>query len=252
MKWTSWLLCFTLSSESKRLGFLSGIHVKAGSISQLSLNAMNEFDAEHNRVCQENVSLPSFVKAVPLPQACRLLNTGATVLVSSSHAGKRNLMAASWNMPVDFDPPKLAVIVDRTTFTRTLIEASGEFALCIPPLKLADLTFTVGSCSGKDLAEDKFTRFAIPTAPASCVAAPLVRDCVAWLECRLIREERAQQAYDLLVGDVVRAWADERAFADGRYRPVHEIPPELRTIHHLGAGQFVVPGQQVQAQAQPP
>ena len=162
-------------------------------------------------------------------------------------------MAAAWNMPVDFNPPKIAVIVDKTTYTRKLIEASGEFALCLPPLKLADITFTVGSCSGQDLADDdKFQHFGIATFPAARVSAPLVRDCTAWLECRLIREERTQQLYDLVLAEVVAAWADNRTFVDGRHRPLPEIPPELRTIHHLGAGQFVVPAQQIQARAQPP
>jgi flavin reductase (DIM6/NTAB) family NADH-FMN oxidoreductase RutF len=205
-----------------------------------------------NQICKANLSIPEHVQALSLPHACRLLNTGATVLVSSAHSGKSNIMAAAWNMPVDFDPPKLAVIVDKTTFTRTLIEASGEFALCIPPLGLADLAFTVGSCSGRDLeAEDKFERFGIETFEASCISAPLVRGCVGWLECKLITERRTQDTYDLIIGEVVAAWADSRAFADGRYRPVDEIPPALRTIHHLGSGQFVVPGQQVQARAQP-
>jgi flavin reductase (DIM6/NTAB) family NADH-FMN oxidoreductase RutF len=158
-------------------------------------------------------------------------------------------MAAAWNMPVDFSPPKLAVIVDKTTFTRKLVDASGEFALSIPPLGLADLTFTVGSCSGNELSdEDKFSRFGIGTFPGSCVAAPLVEGCIAWLECRVLREPHTEQAYDLVLAEVVAAWADSRVFAAGRYRPVQEVPPPLRTIHHLGAGQFVVPGQQLQAQ----
>lgn len=216
----------------------------------LGLKAMSRTDQETNQVCQKNLTLPEFVRSVPLPQACRR-NSGATVLVSSCHEEKRNLMAAAWNMPVDFDPPKLAIIIDKTTFTRTLIEASGEFALCVPPLKLADLTFTVGSNSGRDLAErNKLQLLGVETFPASCISAPLVSDCVGWLECRIIREEHTQQAYDLVIAEVVAAWADERVFAGGRYRPVQEIPPELRTIHHLGSGQFVVPGHQVQAQAQ--
>lgn len=235
-------ICLT---ESFIIGVNSNLAVPSG------LKAMSMTGQEASQVCKKNLTLPEFVVSVPLPQACRLLNSGATVLVSSCHEEKRNLMAAAWNMPVDFDPPKLAVVIDKTTFTRSLIDASGEFALCVPPLKLADLTFTVGSNSGYGLTEkNKLELLDVETFPASCVSAPLVRDCVGWLECRIIREEHTQQAYDLVIAEVVAAWADERVFASGRYRPVQEIPPELRTIHHLGSGQFVVPGQQVQAQAQ--
>ncbi|REN20712.1 flavin reductase, partial [Mycobacterium tuberculosis] len=43
---------------------------------------------------------------VALTKAYRLLNHGPTVLVSASHGGRRNIMAAAWAMPLDFDPPK--------------------------------------------------------------------------------------------------------------------------------------------------
>ena len=46
---------------------------------------------------------------VALAHACRLINHGPTVLVSSEHDGRRNVMAAAWSMPVEFTPPRVAV-----------------------------------------------------------------------------------------------------------------------------------------------
>ena len=46
--------------------------------------------------------------AVPLEKAYRLHNHGPTVLVSAAHDGHVNVMAAAWNMPLDFTPPKVA------------------------------------------------------------------------------------------------------------------------------------------------
>lgn len=69
---------------------------------------------------------------VDLAKAYRLLNHGPTVLVSAEAEGRRNVMAAAWVMPVDFNPPKVAVVIDRNTFTRGLIERSGRFALNVP------------------------------------------------------------------------------------------------------------------------
>ena len=66
--------------------------------------------------------------AVPLPKAYLLLNHGPTVLVSSAHGGRRNVMAAAWNMALDFDPPKVAVVIDKTTLTRELVEAGFSAA----------------------------------------------------------------------------------------------------------------------------
>jgi hypothetical protein len=126
------------------------------------------------------------LQPVPLPKACRLLNHGPTVLVSSAHAGRRNVMAAAWSMPLDFDPPKVAVVIDKATFTRELIEASGEFVLAVPTRSLAAQTLAAGSSSGKD--GDKFDALGLEVHPASQVAAPLPAGCIGWLECRVIEE----------------------------------------------------------------
>lgn len=69
---------------------------------------------------------------VDLPIAHRLLNHGPVTLVTSAHAGARNVMAAAWAMPLDFDPPKVAVVIDANAWTRRLVEGSGEFALNVP------------------------------------------------------------------------------------------------------------------------
>jgi flavin reductase (DIM6/NTAB) family NADH-FMN oxidoreductase RutF len=50
--------------------------------------------------------------AVPLAKAYLLLNHGPTVLVSSAHGGRQNVMAAAWSMPLDFAPPKVAVVIE--------------------------------------------------------------------------------------------------------------------------------------------
>lgn len=53
--------------------------------------------------------------SVDLAKAYRLLNHGPTVLVSAAHGGQRNIMAAAWAMPLDFAPPKVAVVLDKAT-----------------------------------------------------------------------------------------------------------------------------------------
>jgi flavin reductase (DIM6/NTAB) family NADH-FMN oxidoreductase RutF len=190
---------------------------------------------------------------VPLPQASRLLNHGPTVLVSAAHGGQRNIMAAAWAMPLDFDPPKIAVVVDKATFTRQLIDAAGHFALQLPCAAQADLCFSLGSSSGAALAAqgtDKFARLGLATFAGTQVAAPLLAGCVAWLECRVIAWPAVQAAHDLFLAEVLAAQADGRVFRDGRWR-FEDAPPALRTLHHLGAGRFVLAGDAVQAQKLP-
>ncbi|MED5618124.1 flavin reductase family protein [Ideonella sp. BN130291] len=173
----------------------------------------------------------------------RLINHGPTVLVSAEHAGRRNVMAAAWSMPVEFVPPRVAVVLDKTTYTRELVLASGRFALNVPCRAVMDLAYSVGSVSGRDAAvqgEDKFQRYGIAAFAGSSLGLPLVEGCVAWLECRLISEPHAQAAYDTFFGEVVGAWADDRVFQAGRWS-FRADNTELHTVHHLGGGAFALP-----------
>ena len=180
---------------------------------------------------------------VALQHASRLLNHGPTVLVCSAHDGRRNLMAAAWSMPVEFTPPRIAVVVDRSTWTRTLVEASGMLAICVPCVAQADLVWTVGSVGGRDLdpGTDKFARYRIGTFDGPGLGLPLVAGCVAWLECRVLHEPHAQQAYDTFFVEVVSAQADARVFDAGRWSFREDNAP-LHTLHHLGGGRFAPAG----------
>ncbi|SDP54668.1 NADH-FMN oxidoreductase RutF, flavin reductase (DIM6/NTAB) family [Ralstonia sp. 25mfcol4.1] len=186
---------------------------------------------------------------VDLAKAYRLLNHGPTVLVSAAHGGQRNIMAAAWAMPLDFAPPKVAVVLDKATWTRRLLEASGEFALQVPTVSQVDITQALGSSSGLTMLEqqgiDKFAAYGLQTFTGSVIGAPLLEGCAAWLECRLLPEPAIQAGYDLFLGEVVAAHADSRVFSEGRWHFTgHD---SLRTIHHVAGGHFLVDGDAVDA-----
>lgn len=179
----------------------------------------------------------------------RLLNHGPTVLVSTAHGPQRNIMAAAWNMPLDFDPPKIAIVIDKNTYTRELIEASGHFAINVPCRAQAELVVKVGSSSGRELLgkdrANKFDAFDLPTFPATKIEAPLLKGCVAWLECKVVPEPHIRDVYDLYLAEVVAAQADERVFSEGRWH--FEGHDELRTIHHIAGGNFFASGEAFKA-----
>lgn len=192
---------------------------------------------------------------VSLAHASRLLNHGPTVLVCSRDGRHRNVMAAAWSMPVEFTPPRVAVVIDKSTWTAELVAASGELALCVPGRALADATFAVGSVTGRD-GPDKFTRYGLETFPGPALGLPLVEGCGAWLEGRVIVDlpghampgalQGVRQAYDTVFVEVVSALADDRVFRDGRWS-FRDDNQDLHTLHHLGAGAFAVAAQTVQA-----
>lgn len=184
------------------------------------------------------------IRSVELPKAYRLLNHGPVVLVSSAHGADQNVMAAAWSMPLDFDPPKVSVVIDKSAHTRTLVEASGEFILNIPCQRLAAQTLQVGSCSGREC--DKFNRFGLETLPAERVQAPRIAGCVGWLECRIIAYPQIQTNHDLFLAEVVAAAADDAAFADGHWNFSSD---DWRTLHYVAGGHFFVTGQSLEVSA---
>ena len=164
------------------------------------------------------------------------------MLVSAEHEGRRNVMAAAWSMPLDFTPPKVAVVLDKQTFTRGLLLASGRFALAVPTVAMAALTDHVGSVSGRDV--EKFSEVLAAAEPGPATGAPLVDGCIAWLECRRLPEPHIEQAYDLFLGEVVAAWADDRVFSDGRWH-FDDADDSLRSLHHIAGGHFYAIGNEV-------
>ena len=183
--------------------------------------------------------MPSY-QDVELSKCYRLLNHGPTVLVSSTHNGRQNVMAAAWAMPLDFDPPKILVVIDKSTYTRQLIEASGEFILNIPCRSQAAQVVQVGSASGQHV--DKFVESKLTPAPAQKVAAPRVAGCIAYLECKVINEPHNQQQYDLFIGEVVAAQADSDVYQDGHWS--FEGHDDKRSLHYIAGGAFFSIGEQ--------
>ena len=148
---------------------------------------------------------PEHFSPVPLEKSYRLLNHGPTVLVSATHGGTPNVMAAAWACVLDYgQTPKVTVVLDKATRTRELMEASGEFALQLPTQSMVTLTVGVGTDSARDV-PDKLIKHGVQlfTAPSSEV--PLVAGCVGWLLCKRIAEPRNEQLYDLFIGEIVGA-----------------------------------------------
>lgn len=183
---------------------------------------------------------PANFAPVALDKAYRLLNHGPTVLVSATHANDLNVMAAAWSMPLDFAPPKVAVVIDKATRTRALVEGSGSFVLNIPAMAIAAQVLGVGTDSAVSH-PDKLARHGVTLFSPPGQGLPLVHGCVGWLHCKLLPEPHNQQHYDLFLGEVIAAWADPRVFRDGHWE-FASAPDSLRTLHYIAGGQFYVIG----------
>ncbi|TKC87848.1 flavin reductase family protein [Trinickia terrae] len=189
--------------------------------------------------------MDSYIAPVELNKAHRLINHGPTVLVSARHDGVDNVMAAAWACALDFMPPKLTVVLDKSAKTREFVEKSGLFAIQVPTAAQLQLTHKVGNQSLVDH-PDKLLTSGVELFHVDGHDLPFVAGCSAWLACKLIPEPHNQQAYDLFIGEVVGAWSDTRVFKDGHWR-YESADPAWRSLHYVAGGHFYAIGDPLSA-----
>jgi flavin reductase (DIM6/NTAB) family NADH-FMN oxidoreductase RutF len=189
--------------------------------------------------------LDQHIKPVELAKAYRLLNHGPTVLVSASHGGVENVMSAAWSCALDFAPPKVTVVLDKATATRPLVEQSGYFVLQVPNMAQLQLTYDVGHTSAVDM-PDKLAKAGVQLFKVEGYDVPLVVGSSAWLICKVLPEPRNEQVYDLFIGEVVAAYADDRVFQNGHWA-FENADPQWRSLHYIAGGNFYAIGEAVVA-----
>lgn len=169
------------------------------------------------------------MRELPLSRVYQLLEPGPVVLLATARNGRANVMTMSWHMMVEFEPPLVACVVSDGNFSFAALRATGECVIAVPSAKMAEAVVRVGNASGRDI--DKFEAFGLTPVPAARVAVPLVKECFANLECKVV-DRRLVTAYNLFVLEVVKAWSDPR----------QRTP---KTLHHSGYGSFVIDGEVV-------
>ena len=168
-------------------------------------------------------------KNFPLSRVYRLLETGPVVLVTTAHKGKVNIMTQSWHTMMEFEPPLVGCVISGRNHSFDALRITKECVLSIPAENLARQGVGIGNCSGDKV--DKFKKFKLTPLPASQVAPPLIAECYANLECRVV-DTRMVNKYNFFVLEVVKAWID----------PSKKNP---RTLHHQGKGVFRVAGRTI-------
>ena len=185
--------------------------------------------------------MDSNIASVVLEKAYRLINHGPTVLVSARHDGVDNVMAAAWACALDYAPPKLTVVLDKSAKTRELVEKSGRFVIQVPTAAQLKLTHELGTHSLSS-EPDKLTRAGAQLFEIEDYDQPFVTGCSAWLACKLISEPHNQQTYDLFIGEIVGAWSDTRVFKNGHWQ-FEKADPALRSLHYIAGGHFYAIGE---------
>jgi flavin reductase (DIM6/NTAB) family NADH-FMN oxidoreductase RutF len=162
----------------------------------------------------------------PVSDIRRFLEPGPIVLVSSAYKGERNIMTMGWHTVMEFTPSLVGCIIAGGNHSYELVSRSGECVINVPEVHLATTVAKIGNCSGAEV--DKFARFKLTALPAEQVRAPLIAECYANLECRLV-DGRLRDKYNFFIFEVVKA----RAATSPKYP---------KTVHYRGDGMFMVSG----------
>lgn len=166
------------------------------------------------------------METLPIGKAFTLIEPGPVVLVVTQDGKKDNLMTISWTMVMDFTPT-FAITTGPWNYSYAAIEKSRECVIAVPTVDLIDQVVGVGTCSGADT--DKFERFGLTPLKAMHVRPPLVKQCLANIECRVVD---IVSNHNIVVLEGIAAYFDSTR-------------EEKRTLHAVGDGTFIVDGRKI-------
>ena len=164
------------------------------------------------------------MKELELQKAFMLIEPGPVTLVTTCMGGKNNVMTISWTMVMDFTP-RFALLTGAWNYSYKALVKTGECVIGIATADLIETILDVGTSSG--IETDKFATFGLTALPASQVGAPLIKECYANIECRVVDHIKS---HNIFVLDGVKAWIDEER-------------KEKRILHARGDGVFFADGE---------
>jgi flavin reductase (DIM6/NTAB) family NADH-FMN oxidoreductase RutF len=139
-------------------------------------------------------------------------------------------MTLTWIMPASINPPLIAISISPTRYTHQLIQETGEFVINIPTIDIIDAVFFCGAVSG--IKCDKFKETGLTPLQARKVKLPIIKECIAHLECKL-KNQLTIGDHTVFIAEVVEAYADKNILADGRYNL-----EKTKMLYHLGVEEF--------------
>jgi flavin reductase (DIM6/NTAB) family NADH-FMN oxidoreductase RutF len=166
------------------------------------------------------------MRELELSRVFTLIEPGPVVLVTTRDGTRNNIMTISWTMVLDFTP-MLAITTGAWNHSFAALRKFKECVIAIPTVDLLDRVVGIGTCSGADT--DKFAKFEFTQLDGKVVNAPLIGECLANIECRVVDIVRK---HNIVVMEAVAAHIDPSR-------------REKRTLHAVGDGTFIVDGRRL-------
>jgi flavin reductase (DIM6/NTAB) family NADH-FMN oxidoreductase RutF len=125
--------------------------------------------------------------------------------VSAGHDGERGIFTANWLSQVSFDPPMVALSVERDSSTLHLIRASGRFV--VTPLRSDQRELAGDLGRPRVRAGDKFDVYDLP-ATVSESGDPVFDGGLGYCVCAIRSETEAGDSI-VFIGEVIEARTGE-------------------------------------------
>jgi flavin reductase (DIM6/NTAB) family NADH-FMN oxidoreductase RutF len=169
----------------------------------------------------------------PVDDIRQYLEPGPVVLVSSAWKGRTNIMTMGWHMVMGEAPSLVGCFIWEQNHSFEMIRKSRECVINVPAVDLATTVVGIGNTSGRDI--DKFARFDLAAVKGRKVNAPLIEECHANFECRLV-DTTLVARYSL-----VRVRGRERSRAGQAEVSQDAALPRRRTVHDRGSHRPALP-----------
>lgn len=175
--------------------------------------------------------MKSFTKVnFPVSKIRRYLEPGPIVLVSSQYKDETNIMTMGWHTVLEFSPSLIGCMITSANHSFELIKKSKECVINIPTIDLINEVVGIGNTHGRE-DHNKFEEFNLTPVKAKIVKAPLIKECYANFECKLV-DSKMLSKYNFFIFEVVKAHA--------------AVSPKYpKTIHYTGDGIFMISGEHV-------
>lgn len=161
-----------------------------------------------------------------ISKAFTLIESGPVVLVTTNDGKQNNIMTISWTMVMEFTP-LFAMTTGPWNYSFAALRKTKECVISIPTVDMLDKVVGIGTCSGADT--DKFDQFMLTPVKGKNVKAPLIKECLANIECKVVD---IVKKYNIVVLEGVAAYFDN----------ARRIK---KTVHAVGDGTFIVDGRKI-------
>lgn len=166
------------------------------------------------------------MKELELFKTLFYIEPGPVTLVTTNYNGRNNIMTITWIMPTSFCAT-FALCTGPWNYSYNALVENKECVLAIPGESLAETAVRIGDVSGREV--DKFKTFNLTPLKASTVNAPLIKECLINIECKVNKYIAGSGIFTL---QATKAWINTES-------------EDERPIHAKGDGNFFTEGKNI-------